>query len=237
MVNEHFLKTGERGNILITNDKKYGGCTYSSPLIETVEFIKEFLLKQKFVKNVKILEDNMLINKKFINLNIWRNFLHMGDILNVIKIAYNLSEIKPINFHIDEKDEKDIILFSETFRRKIHIKNIDEIIKKNKCYFLTSNIDEYNNFIHKDKIELILAKNLEELFYYIQNCKMLVCAPSLYACIAIILNKKTFVYVNNADGFQYLNIEKYMNNINYKIMESNVLRINDLCEIDINYLV
>jgi hypothetical protein len=86
-----------------------------------------------------------------LNLDLWRNNVYKTNWMDMIFNTYNIKFIKMgwiYNTNINYNLYDTILIHRSNFRNNINYNNIyKQIIENNKCKFITSNIDEYNNFI------------------------------------------------------------------------------------------
>ena len=177
VINETFYKTGKKGNIYISNK----GDVFRYGLENTYNDTYDMLMKQKYINNY-LIYNNHHIN---IDLTTWRddlfNVLDNNAICNwnhIYNKKYNVDwgSHKWLETPINDKF-KDTIFINTTSYRWGSI-NFNLLYSKygNNIIFIGSDIDQYNDFINKTKVNIpfYLCNTFTELCISINSCKLFV---------------------------------------------------------------
>lgn len=202
VINDNYKTTGKKGNIFI--GMKF--FTFKG-VYEDIEF---FVKSQQYV-NLFEKYTNQHID---INLDTWRksHLLRKENILSILSNHYNIKE--PLNFTpwlecgYDEK-YSDMIIINRSVRRHTNSFPWNIITSKNKCFFLSFEINDYENFPCKNNVELLHIKTFDEMSTIINSCKFFVGNQSAQSVLAYILKKPCFIELYGADASQSIGLEKY----------------------------
>ena len=206
-------KNNSKANLYITNDLKYGGDKFLYSIEKTYDDLKDIILYQKYINKFEILSTNTF---NFVNLNSWRTS-PLFSRTNWFEILMDLYKIPPPkNSWMEiEKKELDLVLIHRSDRRHTITFPWLDIINKNKCKFVTTDLNEYENFYLKDKVELLLCKNFYDMVVAINSCKIFVGNMSTPLAIAHALGVPHFAELYRVDQVHYIGEEKHIGNYFY----------------------
>lgn len=137
------------------------------------------------------------------------------DWINIFTNHYNLSgisrDIKWIKHQIKDNCFKDVVFVHHN--KSIENNFISNLIKKNNCIFLTSNINEYHNSPYKNIIPRYhICETLFELCTLINSCKFFIGSQSSPLAIAYAMGKECLGELLGEDAVHYINMENYNKN-------------------------
>jgi hypothetical protein len=206
-----------KGNIFITNNKILGGDSFHFEINKTFNDLKPVIEYQNYINSFQIIDD---INnpKESINLNKWRhsgllfstNWINLlSKVYEIDKITTNWVEYEKNNFYNDK------ILIHRSLQRNNPTFPWDSITSKNKCYFITTNIIEYESFKYKDRVELILFESFKDLVLSINSCKFFIGNMSTPLALAHSLGVPRLGELYQLDEIHYIGEENYLSNYFY----------------------
>ena len=223
----HYTNTGIKGNIYITNNKTYGGDSFTFNIEQTYKELYDIVITQDYINTFEIYNQQPID----VNLNNFRNYQHLWSQswLQILSQTFKtpLLEQPWIKFNIIDEQYKDTILIHQSTIRRLprFLPILEKIIKNNKCIFVTCNINEYNTFALKYLINVHVKTNIYDMYIAINSCKFFVGNQSAPLAIAYSLFK-TLLCEHN-DGKFYTNVKHYehaywftstQENINYKLL-------------------
>jgi hypothetical protein len=203
-----------KAELYITNDFRYGGDSFLLPIEKTFEDLHPLITKQSYISSFSILNKDI---QKFVNLNIWRptigihrNWITMlCDVYGLPKSGKNW--ITSENY---DKFKNKIVIHRSTRRHSLNFP-WEKIVNNNDCIFLTSDINEYNSFQYKDKVQLHLWKNFLELANIINSSKIFIGNQSTPLALAHGLGSPRLAELNRTDQRFYIGEEKVLPNYYY----------------------
>jgi len=221
------LRDNAKANIFISDISSQlpccGNFTYDTS--KTYEDLKDFILLQPYVNEFNILPPNY--TEPHINLNTWRDYI---EVILASSGGYTKcwSELMIEKFNIDKIDgpwiESNIdpntvnkILIHQSDKRHNPNFNWDSVIIPEEEYlFITTNINEWNNFQNKrDNIKLYLKDTVSEIISAINSCKFFIGNQSSPFAIASALDKPRLGVLDNTSKGFYMDEKKYYNNISW----------------------
>jgi hypothetical protein len=181
----YYMNTGKKGNLYITdNFQKHHG-KFTTNIQKTYSELYNIIISQEYINTFNIL-DVSNIPSNFIDISCWYNspLLYKTNWCNLVSSSCNVKEIPKKWLTLSNINILNQIV--------IHRKNIpytnfpwENILEKNKCIFITCNIDEYNSFLYKNLVSLYLCTSLEELVQLINDSKFFIgnqSSPLAFAC-------------------------------------------------------
>jgi len=101
--------------------------------------------------------------------------------------------------------------------RQRTITNFDwlNVVSSNKCTFITCDRNDYESFPYKDRVELYLCKDLQEIFEVIQSSKFFIGSQSSPLAIRCALHKSCLAELYPTDDIHYMGLEKYIPGFTY----------------------
>lgn len=208
-------KTGEKGNLYLTDDRSYGGDDFSLNMNTTYQDLLEIVIVQEYIDNFEILKEPI---SNYINLNDWRNTrisinatgpINWSHLLNV---TYNCGQINGEWIKIKDRNSKFnnkvVICRSKTKSRWNPYFPWNEIIKNNDCVFVSQDVEEYLRFPYK--VDFYKPKSLYEFFTIISSCKIFVGNQSTPFAIANSVNvpKLCELSLQDIEQYSYIGEEK-----------------------------
>ena len=197
-----YLTIGKRGNIYLRQD-----FFHNRNVIDVYNDIKNIIEYQEYINKVD-LYSSQNIN---INLDIFRNssLLYQVDWLTNLSRTFNI----PLLTTSWLKSPKDIKNYKIVINRSLvrHVSHFpwDKIVNNNKCSFITFNVNDYQNFPFKDKVECLIVKNFDEMVDIISNCDFFIGNQSAPLAIAYALGKPCLGELKDPDTILYKNLNKY----------------------------
>jgi hypothetical protein len=201
-------KTNSKANLFISNS----GDIFEKSLNETAQELLPILKKQKWFNSLEVYENQNID----INLVNFRNspLLYKTCWIDLYFQTFLDEKQPPVDYSwidIDEKDEsfKDVVLINRSTQRACPQKNeiYKQIIEKHKsCFFICSNLGQYESFIHKNLLPVIKVDSLYDFFIKLNSCKCYVGNLTGPTAWATSLNIPRVVELSdNDDRFHYLN--------------------------------
>ena len=197
-----YLLTGKRGNLYLKNG------FFTRDVSQTYSDIKNIIEKQEYISQV-CLYNNEHID---INLDIFRSSpsLYHIDWLTNLSQVFNIPLISMSwmkSFRSFKSNNK--ILINRSRNRQIANFPWEAIVKKNKCAYVTFNVDDYNAFPYKEDVELIKVENFSEMIEIIGNCKFFIGNQSAPLALSYALGKPCFGELYEPDAKLYTGLDKY----------------------------
>lgn len=213
---------GVKGNLYIT-DKDH---KFSRNLHDTFTELVPVLEKLPYLNSFSILNDDI----QGIDLAKFRSSpkLYKSNWCNIISSLVNKPEIpKPwINLNVKENN---LILVHRSISQETSFP-WENLLKKNRCFFITCNDNEYKNFKYKHLLSPIICNNLKELFEMIAGCKYFIGNQSSPLAVACAMHKPYLAELfHNMDAIHYINENKNNKNFNWFLMKYSNDNINEIC--------
>lgn len=196
------------------------GDIFSFGLENTFNEIKEIVLNQTYINKFEIYKGESID----INLSKWRAN-SIGYCWTERLMGCYFGDYSPVlkNFQIiDNVDKiecfKDSLIINRSLESRrygskdMYIKNI-ESYKKEKRYFIYTDINQYNTFPHKDLVQPIRVKNIKNMFEIINSCSLFIGNLSAPMAVAYSLRKNIICEIGDIDWISYKNEVKYYDNI------------------------
>ena len=196
------------------------GDIFSFGLHNTFNEIKEIILKQPYINKFQIYAGENID----VNLSQWRAG-HIGYCWTERLMGCYFGNYSPTvkNFQIiDNIDKiecfKDSLIINRSLERgrhgnkDVYIKNIENY-KKEKRYFLYTDINQYNAFPHKNLVQPICVKNIKNMFEIINSCSLFIGNLSAPMAVAYSLMKNIICEIGPMDWISYKDEIKYYSNI------------------------
>lgn len=197
-------ETGLKGNIYITDDLSFGGDSFSCPLQQTYKELYDIVIQQTYVETFSMYKGEPID----INLNHFRNspVLFSQSWLKILSTSFNFKMLEE-PWILCEKDEQyaNTVLIHQSIHgtRKVDafLPILENIIKNNKCVFITCNVAEYAHFKLKHLVSLLLKPNLQDMFIAINSCKFFIGNQSSPFAMAMSMFKPGII--QNTEGSFY----------------------------------
>lgn len=212
-----FLTTGKKGNLFLNMSLGYFKLGE-----RTVEDVREVLEKQIYINKVELLKPDTRID---INLDSWRqsNLLYRTNWIEIFSNQYNIPKIKMPYLFYDVKDEKfqNKIIINRSLIR--HNRNFpwENLVKCNKCTFVSFIDSDYEKFPFKDNVEFIHLNTFTELVTILNSCRLFIGNLSMPSAVAIAMNIPCLIEYQGIDANNVIGLEVYNDNLNW-ISERNV---------------
>lgn len=205
----------KKANLYITDNTIYGGDKFATSAETVYNELKSIILQQPYINNVYILDDSKPIPYSM-NLNAWRCYqiVYTTDWLYFLTSIYNIPLLPKQWITLTNQNNMfaDKILIHRSVIRNLPTFPWMDIVTKNKCIFITCNLDEYNNFQYKEHVELYKCLDLTSLFNAINGSKFFIGNQSSPLAMAYSLFKPMLceLYPEAASFYKHLN--KYNEN-------------------------
>jgi hypothetical protein len=203
-------KDGVKGKIYVSERRE----RFERPLDRVYTELKETFENIKFPYIDSIAYDTGNDIQDCIDLSGWRTsqLLYKTNWINIFNSFYNLAQPLKESYkwlYSNIKDNTDLILIHHN---KLEFTPfLENILRKNKCVFVSNNENEYNNFRGKHLVEFRKTNNLTDMLNVIGSCKFFIGSQSSPQAIAVGLGKPCLVQL--LDG---------IDNIHFKDMVSNL---------------
>jgi hypothetical protein len=223
----NYDRFGKKGVLYIANI----GDIFTFGIEKTYNDTKDLILNQPYIMDYKIYN-----NEKYnIDLSKWRTMLTYNNELNwkqLYKKVYdiNWAEHKWL-YNIDKDDNlKNTILITHSQMRyndNIDFDIINELIdNKQTICFVCYDINEYNNFTTRYKVNIPLIKciDFKDFVVKINSCKLLIANLSTPAAIRLSLDKNCIAILpTHPQHYNYdVKLNTNLNIISYKIVNNNI---------------
>ncbi len=221
---EKYYETGRKGELYIYNLPNQGD-HFGFGLDYAHKDTYNIIMSQKYISDYKIYNGEDVD----IDLSSWRNNLKKIEKLypnfnwNIIyNKEYKIEWGKHQWIYAEINDTwKDRIIINNPYYRHLSQNAINQIRQlilqnKNKCIFISNEVDHYNSFIHNIGIRVEYYKpiDFEETCIIINSCKYGIFGFSAFAVIANGLHKSHYLIGNNWDDSYLVNRMKgFMPNI------------------------
>lgn len=230
VVKNIYEKTKLKGKIYLTDKRgELDGLFYKS-IQEVSDEIKKVFTNQEYIESVEpYLEDI----ENIINISSWRysDIIYKKCWTEMLTEIYELTPPKGLPWlKYEEKDSrfegKVVIHESFVWYRKFDNFPWQEIIKNNDCIFVSFEETQYNEFKHKDSVELYLMKDFEECCKILNSCKFYVGNLTSVTAVAHALGVPKLVELVT-EGFRdcmhYLDEKKYSKDFYYISENENII--------------
>ncbi len=240
---------GQEANIYITGDHAHGGDSFSRSLLQTYcEFIP-ILKQQRFIKRFEVLEalpaedKDKLLQNEHVNLNTWRQHVNLAmDWMKLMSFSYKLP-LAPVTggwltwTPRNPKYADKVVIHRSAIRANTPTFPWDDILRHNKCVFITCNPKEADALPWRDRVEVDIQYTLADMFTAIASAKFFIGNQSSPLTIASALGRPCLVEMDvywghtykqnqmcNGEMFWYYSpSEYYMNGIHKYINLSSVI--------------
>jgi hypothetical protein len=214
-----YHELGIKGNLYITNDRKWGGDVFRTRADNTHKELFTIITAQPYINNFSVYNDENITFDY--NLNDFRKNpkLCYDTWLNALAYYFNFTVIEtpwislPTNY-INNKYEDRVLIHRSIVRHYPPFLSIlKRIIDNNQCLFITNNINEYNSFPFKNDVPLELISTLDDMYTGINSCKFFICNQSSPLAMAYSINKPAlcestegefYVGQKHYDGFNWI---------------------------------
>jgi FkbM family methyltransferase len=195
------LSNGFKSDVYITE----GLDKFSNGLENTYNDIHDIVISQDYIDNF-LIYDNKIEDYYYID---YRNLDYLFkttwyDIFQKIFNITNKFENEPWLSSLNKLNENKIII---SFSNGRYSDNYDEILenilKNNNCIFISTNIEEYNNFKFKNLVEFKKCNNFSELYSEIASCKFFIGNQSMPLALAHGLFKHHIGFLHSIDAIHY----------------------------------
>lgn len=206
-----------RANIFLTD----GGDPFKYGVKKAFEDLKEIVLEQSYVKSFTLQQ----VKAPFIDLNLWRNEVRRDYFNGGYRKSWSEVFSGYYKFNIpseyqwlftnktDEKTKGKTLIHRSTKR---HSKTFDwENVLNEDVLFITTDINEYNDFFLKDKVDLYLVNTISELAITINSCQKFVGNQSAPFAIASAFDKERICELDSIDAVFYSGEVKYSKKMGY----------------------
>lgn len=229
-------KFKSKANLYITNNLNLGGDTFHFDLNKTYDDLKPLIEYQTYINSFNILDESNP-PQQFVNLNMWRHsgLIYTTNWINLLSKVYSIDTINT-NWIEYKKDDsyKDKILIHRSSQRRNESFPWDSITKNNKCYFITTEKNEYETFPYKDRVELLFFDSFSDFVTSINSCKLFIGNMSTPLALAHSLGVTRLAELYKIDEIHYIGEEKYLKNyyyISYNFFNSYIPNINKLIKL------
>lgn len=205
-----FETTGLKGDVFITNDRRYGGEPFSRDIMLSFKELDPIMKQQDYVNRFELLlDDNFILGKRnIVNLNMWRMKLHQNDWLHHLAACYNIPRNPShwLTYKGDggKKYAGRCIMHCSDIRTNHEFPWERILTKQNNFVFITSNPKEYEAFKYKHLVPMELVGTLEDMIGAIAHCKFFVGNQSAPAAIAVALEKPCLLSLYHLDARSYI---------------------------------
>jgi len=214
-VKEITKKQNKKANLYITDNTSLGGDLFHHPIDKTFADLYPIIISQKYINSFNILTENL---DQYINLNFWRRSPDFFK-KNWINILSNLYDIpfnneNWISYKKNKNFEDKILIHRSTWRfsEKFPWENI---VKKNNCVFITTDINEYNLFTYRNNVDLHYCETFSDLVECINSCKFFIGNMSTPLALSHGLGVPRLAELYIGDQVHYIGEEKILNNYFY----------------------
>jgi FkbM family methyltransferase len=219
VIKKNYERTKLKGVLnLVVKTGDHDG-SFLRPIDEVVNELCNPLKKQEYILDVNNSTD---IN---IDLGLWRysEYRYKTCWTNYLTSVYSL--IKPKRndpwLKIEKKDSsfegKILIHQSNKWYRKIDNFPWEEILKNNKCTFISFSVEEYENFKYKDLVDLYIVKDFDECCSILNSCKFYIGNLTSITAIAQAIGtpKLLEMFMYYRDCIHYIGEKEYSDNFFY----------------------
>ncbi len=235
-------RTSSSGCLYITDNQRYGGDHFHFDISRTYNDLLPIVKCQSYIQEFRILESHDQLGPRYTNLNEWRNspLLFNTNWSTILESVYNIPRnpepwLSMGHFKWEDQDKlisnqiledpkfSDTIIIHRSSLPQRWTSNFpwENIVKNNKCVFLTSNPTEYNVFPYKEHLPMLHLESLSDIFQAIGSCKMFVGNQSSPFAIAHGLGKNRLVELCEPDKNSYKGEEDIYNNFFYIAQNEN----------------
>lgn len=219
----HYENSGIKSNILISNS----GDIFSNGLENTYKELIPIMESQEYVDTFKLYNNQTI----FLDLSNFRQSLHIyttcwNEIFFKTYLPLHNQEVPNEYTWLKATkiipELKNTILVNRANRSPMNdsTKNKwNKIFEKYPDFifqFICSNINQYNDFEFRNKMNILYCPTLEELVNCIASCPLFIGNQSTPYAIASALNKNRIVeLMDTIDSIHYINDIKYYKNMSY----------------------
>jgi len=199
------LSKGFKSDVYITEIRG----EFTNGLENTYNDIYDIVKQQPYIDNFLIHNNNI---KNYIDIkntdtrylfrtNWYEIYQKNNNIINKFEDEPWLCELKNKNY--ESYKDKIVIHFSINRYDESYDKLLGDILHNNKCIFISTNIEEYNNFKFKDLLDFKKCENFSELYAIIENCKFFIGNQSMPLSIAHGLLRSHLGFLYRIDSAHY----------------------------------
>jgi hypothetical protein len=236
VIKENYIKTGRKANLYLNfNTEIYPGknhyivhnASFVYGVEQAYEDLKDIILLQDYINSFLIYQGEEL--GQYTNLSEWRasDILNIENTKTLFSETYNVEWASHKWLDLPIKSEyNEMILISNTLAKYNYDFDYNKLKQFNMpIFFATTDIKEYDEFkkIIGYDCNVIVFKNLMELWIAINSCNLFVCGFGSFLATANALYHKTIALhpQNSNDGLYYpkdlINMNWYFNKKNNNI--------------------
>lgn len=189
--------TGAKGHIYMTNDPKWGGDHFGQNYIQTYNELYDIVMDQPYIESFSILT-NQQVNFD-LNLNDFRRspVAFKSQWFELLSKTFNHPIIKKPWIQLSDRyydpKYKDMVLVHRVPHSYRHIPQfipiLSQILKSNRCLFITCNEQEYSEFPLSNMVSMEKVSTIGDMFTAINSCKFFIGNQSSPLVLAVSLYK------------------------------------------------